>query len=121
MLARGLSLVCDHVLFERQAWRKGFLAMLARTGARLLPVRLACPGEALRARELARRDRAPDPRHSLAQADISWEPFPDEVVLDTGTGAPEDLAKELAGELLRRGWRKARDLPQDRAEQGAEA
>ncbi len=121
MLAKGLSLVCDHVLFEREAWRKDFLAMLARTGARLLPVRLRCPGDMLRARELARRDRAPDPCHSLAQADMPWEPFPDEVVLDSGADAPEDLAKALAEELLRRGWITARDLPQDKAPQEKDA
>ena len=110
MLGQRLSLVCDHVLFERRAWRKAFLAMLARTGARLLPVRLACGEDELRARELARRDREPDPGHSLAQARLAWEPFPGEIVLDTGTGSPEDMARRLVQELLARGWLKGRRI-----------
>ena len=52
---------------------------------------------------------------------MPWEPFPDEVVLDSGADAPEDLAKALAEELLRRGWITARDLPQDKAPQEKDA
>ena len=121
MLNGGLSLVCDHVLFERKPWRKAFLAMLERAGARLLPVRLACAGDELRARELARQDRAPDPEHSLAQARLAWEPFPDEVVLDTGQDTPEYLASGLCQELLRRGWLQVRDVPAAHGAQGAES